>query len=488
MACLPKYFIAAVVLLPLQLLAAETEKLSDPCAPIEWKGDTPWKNPLSSNMIYIQLDDIITQVFSNAVSIRAADAMVRAAQKEVSIQRSAYWPSLSASTSWNQNLDGLGHRLPSDLYSASLNATWVLFDGFQRELSVIKSAHERNATIYAEQETRRNLHKIISSVWFATLLAQERMDASQKDILFNQSLLELAIKQYKAGVARRSDVLNFKIKLMEDVNTYFSQRLLFDSNLTILEKLLQVHGVLSADTHRLVDPYPDLIAVQGMDLEAEISKAENSRSDVLQKLEMIKAARAEVRLQRGTRLPSVTFLGSYASGSQSSYDLRIPDEAYSFLGVALSWNFFSGFSSHHEVIKAKEELLIAEIALESHNLELRAEFTQLDKNLNNAMHLYQNSILRKEAAFEDRKLVTELYESDLVAITRLNEVQKDAVHATEYFIKSRILVGAAWENTLIATGNFRMEAPLQALPLSGPTLDDASSLDIPPSFNEDKQP
>lgn len=448
---------------------AQTNSVTDPCAPILWQGETPWQTPVPKNIIHIRLDEVIAQVFSNSVTLQSAEAAVRSAQREVSIQRSAYWPSLTFETSWDQNLDGRGHRQPPDDYAASLSATWVLFDGFQSKLAVLKAAHERNATQYAELEVRRELHQLISTIWFAALLAQDRMDASQQDIFFNRSMLDSAIERYTAGVARRSDVLNFKVKLMEDVDTYFTQRLLFDSNITILEKLLQTHGVLSVDTHRLVDPYPDQMDFLNLDIEEQIRFARSARGDLLQQEEQIAASKTDVNLARGSRLPSITFDGEYSVGHESTYTFEVPEEASGTLGITLSWDLFSGFVSHHELIQAKDELLISELELEQLELDLREELTRLFKNFKISLQLYYNSALRLEAAGEDRKLVTLLYDSDLVAVTRLNEVQADSVHSKEQFIKSRVRVGEAWEAILISTGRMRHEALASTSGLPLPT-------------------
>lgn len=459
MAFAPKLFTQIMLTTGLltSFAAAQTPTPPDPCAPIQWKGETPWANPVSTNITYLHLENIIARVFSNSVTIQSAEAAVRSAQREVSIQRSAYWPTLTAGTSWNQDLDGRGHRQPPDTYAASLTANWVLFDGFQRKLAVIKAARERDASQFSELEVRRELHQLISTVWFAALLAQDRMDASQHDIFFNHSMLDSIIDRYRAGVARRSDILNFKVKLMENVDTYFSQRLLFDSNITILEKLLQTSGELSVDTHRLMDPYPDQMDFLELDVEEQIRLARKIRPDLKQQEETLKAARTDVNLARGTRLPSLELFGDYSTGHDSSYTFNIPDEASSSVGISLSWDLFSGFSSHHEIIQAKEKLLISELELESLELDLREELTRLFKNFNHALQLYYNSELRREAAKEDRELVTLLYESDLVAVTRLNEVQQDSSLATEQFIQSRVRLGAAWENILIATGRMREE-------------------------------
>jgi len=438
------------------------EALSDVCAPIEWRGETPWETPVSTNITTVTLDEVIAQVFSNSVTIQSAEAAVRSAKREVSIQRSAYWPALSFGSTWGEEYDGRGHRdKDSDAYTASLNATWVLFDGFQREFSVLKSAHDRNAQKFAEQEVRRGLHQLISTVWFATVLAQDRMDASQQDIFFNKRMLETEVEKYRADVGRRSDILNFKVKLMEDVNTYFTQRLLFDSNITILETLLQTNGVLSVNTHRFIDPYPDGMNFLEADLEEQIEYARHIRADIRQQEARVASAKIDVNRMRSSRLPTVTLNADYSVGPDSTYDFDVPDAAGSSIEIALTWPLFSGFSSHHQIIRSKIQHLIAELDLEQKELDLREELTRLFKNFKNALHLYYNATLRREAALEDRELVTLLYQNNLVRVTRLNEVQKDSVHSTEQFIKSRVRVGEAWEAILIASGRMRPAASVQ---------------------------
>jgi outer membrane protein TolC len=487
-----KIWMVGAVLCATGVLAAEpvevNKDLPDPCAPIAWRGDTEWKNPVATNITRVTLDEVIVGVFSNSVTIRSAEAAVRAAQREVSLQRSAYWPTLSASASWQRSrtyVDAADNE--TDSYSASLNASWLLFDGFQRELELVKSMHQRNASEYAEQEVRRNLHQVISTVWFATILAQDRMDAAQQDIFFNEQMLEAEKEKYRVGVGRRSDILNFKVKLMEDVNTYFSQRLLFDSNITILERLLQTNGVLSVDTHRFVDPYPDELDYLDVDLEQQVAYARHIRADIRQQEETVAATKKDVNIVRGTRLPSVTLNADYGLANERSFDFDVPEEGELTAGVSMSWSLFSGFSSHHEVMQAQEQVLIEELALDQKELELREELTRLYKNFKNALHLYYNAALRRDAALEDRELVSLLYESDLVQVTRLNEVQKDSVAATEEFIKSRVRVGEAWEAILIATGRTRdPELSERGSTNTAPTLyiQDLTPLDAMPKGSE----
>ena len=254
------------------------------------------------------------------------------------------------------------------------------------------------------------------------------------------------------------------------MNTYFSQRLLFDSNITLLEKLLQTNGVLSVDTHRFIDPYPDEMKFLDIDLEEQIEYARQIRADLRQQEERLASSKIDVNLARSTRLPTLTVNADYSVEHENTYDFRVPEDAVGFIGVSLSWPLFSGFSSHHEIIRAKTERLIAELELEQKELDLREELTRLFKNFHNALQLYYNAVLRREAALEDRELVTKLYQNNLVAVTRLNEVQKDSVHSTEEFIKSRIRVGEAWEAILIGTGRMRHTAGTEHTSTNGPSL------------------
>lgn len=422
-----------------------------PDAPMEWPGPTPWQDPVPETLISLTLPDAVTAAFASSPSIDAANSRVQAAQRALGIQRSAYWPAISLNSSWGQDrTHGLG-RAPAQ-YAAGIGASWDIFDGFQREFETLKARHERDAVTLLADETCRLLQRAVTRAFFGALLAQDRMLAAHGDFAFNDMMLTLVLKRYSTGTASRSDVLNFRIRVTEDVDTYLTQRQLFAVNLTALEVLIDAVTPLGVDTHCVVNPHPESTEAMVVNLPIEIEFAQNERTDLRAQMARIAAARAAINAARGRRLPSLSLDADYTLEREDNAKFRYPEEGATFVGLTLKWDIFNGGNTAHSVGAAQARLQEAEARYRVQIRDLTIELKRYDQMLEHARMRVANGILACEAAQEDRAMVTRLYEDGLVAVTRLNEVQKDVAHSLERLVQARVLFSQTWEELRIASG------------------------------------
>jgi outer membrane protein len=446
--------IIAILLGTATLLAASTNV---PLESMSWPGDRPWEKPVPKNPVLLTLSKVITAAFVSAPDIDAAQARVQAAQSALGVERSAFWPSLNVNASWGQSRTHMGGRSP-DAYEAGIGASWELFNGFQREFEVLRAKHERDIAAHAATDAQRLLQRAVTRTFFAALLAQDRMLAARSDYAFNSMMLTLVSKRYATGTARRSEVLNFKIRIAEDVDSYLTERQLFAVNLTTLEALIGTADDFSVDTHRVVNPHPRPLESMVVNLEQEIAFARHARADLQAHEIGIAAAKASINAARGARLPSISLTADYTAARENDAEFRIPDETTSFVGLTLDWDVFAGGNTHHMVGAGKAQLREAEATYERALRELRREIKQNEQTLEFARMRVAAGILACEAAMEDRDMVTQLYESGLVAVTRLNEVQKDVEHSLKRLVQARVLFSQTWEELRIASGRMRPEA------------------------------
>lgn len=451
--------VAVSLLWATALSAAST---NDPGVTMSWPGDRPWEKPIPQNLVSLTLQDVISEVFVSAPDIDAAEARVQAAQRALGMQRSAFWPSVSVSAGWGRSRTHTGGQSP-DAYDAAVGASWELFNGFQREFEALRTKHERNIATHAATEAHRLLQRATTRAFFAALLAQDRMLAARGDYTFNNMMLEFVRKRYATGTASKSDVLNFKIRVTEDVDSYLTERQLFAISLTALEALIGTAGAFSVDTHRMINPHPKPIESMVVNLEQEIAYARHARADLQAQEIAIAAARASINAARGARLPSVSLNADYSTAREDDADFQVPEETATFVGLTLNWDIFAGGNTHHAVGAAKALLREAEANYERAVRELRREITQYEQTLEFARMRVATGILGCEAAMEDRDMVTELYEAGLVAVTRLNEVQKDVEHSLERLVQARVLFSQTWEELRIASGRMRPEASAPSL-------------------------
>ncbi len=419
---------------------------------MHWACPRPWETPLPTNAVLLTLREAVDAALASAPDIEAAEARVRAAGHAVSMQRSAYWPSLSFNTAWGQSQSDAGGTSPG-VYSAGLSANWGLFDGFQREFEVVKALRERDATALAADESRRLLRRAVTRAYFSALLAQQRMRAAHGDIAFNNEILSYVGKRYRNGTASRSDVLNFRIRVTEDVDTYLTQRQILAISLTALKALTGLDTPLGIDICRLGNPHqhpPDAMVV---DLSREIAHARRNRADIRAQAAEIAAAEAALKVERGKRLPSIALNANYTVQREEDPAFEIPQDTSSFVGLTLGWDLFTGGRTHNAIKEAEAALRELKATYRGRLRELTRELTQYKLTLEHAHMRLVNGTLACEAAMEDRNMVTKLYEAGLVAVTRLNEVQKDVVHSLGSLIEARVLFSQTWEELRIAAGH-----------------------------------
>lgn len=424
--------------------------------PMHWVGEKPWQTPLLTNAVKLTLPSAIRKTFASAPDIDAAEARLQAAQRALGVERSAFWPSVSFSAAWRKARTETAGTFP-DVYSAGIGVNWKLFDGFQRKFKTLRAALERDVASLAADEVRRLLQRAVTRAYFGALLAQERMLAARGDIAFNEMMLEFVTKRYRTGTGNRSDVLNFKIRVTEDVDTYLTQRQLFAVSLAALEALMDTRPPLSVNTHRLVNPHPNPLNTIVVNLSQELEYAHSARPDLRALISQIAAARADINAERGRRLPSISLNANQSVQRQHDADVQISEETSSFVGISLNWDLFTGGNIHHAVGEAKATLHEAEAKYWIKRREVARELKQYEQTLEHARMKLINGRLGCEAAMEDRDMVTKLYESGLVAVTRLNEVQKDVAHSLERLAQARVLFSQTWEELRIAAGRRRPE-------------------------------
>lgn len=101
----------------------------------------------------------------------------------------------------------------SDDFSSSIQATWLLFDGFYRKFKQ-QQAEINEQTFEADhQNSRRMLAVAVAESFLNTQLAMTNIDIAMANKIFFQRQLSDAENRYEAGVGAWGDVLNIRVQL-----------------------------------------------------------------------------------------------------------------------------------------------------------------------------------------------------------------------------------------------------------------------------------
>jgi len=399
----------------------------------------------------------------NHPSIRAAAQSVRAAAAIARQARSAYWPTLSLATSAEHTHEvpvgdgGMGVD-PFNTYTIGATINWLVFDGYARRFSVAAAKYNEAGETAALAEVQRLLMQAVSRAYFNALLAQEQMIIAKRDAEFNGELTTETEKRYNAGVAAKSDVLNFQIRLAEAESKVITAQFDFRIAAIVLARLL---GLRTAQLPRdfALEPIAEIPqSFTSPEAESEIDYALRGRPDLIRFRLAVKAAEATVRATESEYWPSVTVQAGYGETRKKNPRWNNSSDASSYIGLTVSWDVFTGGSTGHAVAAAEAAAGEAREEIAERYLAIAAEVRQQVATVKMAREQAQLRRRIFDMTAETRDLVRRQYDAGTTSLTRLNEAQTDLVRAEGLHALARIrlwlalddldaVVGRSVENT-----------------------------------------
>jgi outer membrane protein TolC len=144
---------------------------------------------------------------SKSPRIQSAAANAAAARASARASRSAYWPSLTlaANTGWN------GSRTTDyDLFNQrqlSLSLRWNLFDGFDRELSIVQREAELDLAEANAGDAQREVQAELTTRLAELDAARTRIEITQTSVAAAAEDLRVQQQRYRLGASTIVDLL-----------------------------------------------------------------------------------------------------------------------------------------------------------------------------------------------------------------------------------------------------------------------------------------
>ena len=144
---------------------------------------------------------------SKSPRIQSAGANAAAARASARASRSAYWPSLTlaANTGWN------GSRATDyDLFNQrqlSLSLRWNLFDGFDRELSIVQREAELDLAEANAADAQREVQAELTTRLAELDAARTRIEITQTSVAAAAEDLRVQQQRYRLGASTIVDLL-----------------------------------------------------------------------------------------------------------------------------------------------------------------------------------------------------------------------------------------------------------------------------------------
>lgn len=407
--------------------------------------------PVSTNLLTLAQAKRIA--LEGNPGLRAATARVKAATAVIRQTKAAYYPILGirAGARHTQDVPAmLGGGDPIQQYTAMAQVRWLIFDGFSRRFTLLAAKYGNAASEAARREAQRLLVQAVADGYYAALLAAERARIAKQDEQFNEDLLRETEKRHAAGTASRSDVLNFRMRAMGARNARRVIELDYQNALTALSRLL---GLQRANLNRPLDPNAATLDDPALpDAEEALTYAWAHRPDLEQLDQFVRAGRALAKSRKGAYWPTIGFVaGAGLNRIENSRVFPADEDTETYVGVEASWDLFTGGSRKAAVAQVRAEA----DALDWQRLDTRNQVAREVRDALNAFHTTRAALedQRQIAAMaaEIRDIVRREYDSGLASLTRLNEVQTDAIRTAGNLVLARIEHARAYEAYLAAT-------------------------------------
>ncbi len=148
-----------------------------------------------------------TEAESKSPRVQSAAANAAAARASVRASHSTYWPSLTlaASTGWNASRDNDYDFLNQRQISLSLR--WDLFDGFDRELTIVQRDAELDLAEATAADAQREVQAELTARLAEMDAARTRTEITQTSVAAATEDLRVQQERYRLGASTIVDLL-----------------------------------------------------------------------------------------------------------------------------------------------------------------------------------------------------------------------------------------------------------------------------------------
>ncbi|HWZ00798.1 MAG TPA: TolC family protein [Edaphobacter sp.] len=445
MKCFHKRIIVIFILLcaPLSALSQQA-----PAAP-----DRPWE--LSSKMqpgvpprhspafvpdplkIYT-LPELVDVAEQNNPETRGAWENAKARAAELGISKATLYPTLAAVALADTNRSQLFfspqfYRQTSGTFSPVLVLNYVIFDFGRRLQEVAISRSNLLAADFLFNDTHRKIIFQVMAAYYRVLNSKGQENAQEANLKNAQTVEDAAEARLHEGLATLPDVLEARSATAQA--DYDLQAAIGATEIAHGD-LATALGI-SPTSKFQVESIQNLTIPQDLTdtVEASIDRALAQRPDLMQQVEQLRAAGAEIKAAKTAYLPTLSFDGNgglariYAqqnfgpglySPTQETWDARL----------SLTWNLFDGLARENRLAKAKADQKQA-------TAEVDAVRDQVENQVWSAYSTARTALRQQKAAAALLAAASESYDAALQSYNYGVRSQIDVVSAQRALAAAR---------------------------------------------------
>ena len=358
-------------------------------------------------------------------SLKAAGERIKRAKAVIDQSRALYYPTITAAAgARHQSLSpdtiaGTSSE-PFENYSASLNAKWLVYDGFVREYNILAAQYGEINSSESYKDTKRLLVDSVSQAFYETILAAKQIEINLELKEINEKFLKDTKFKEEAGTATLTEVNNFIVNKNDSQIAYLDAKNSFETSKLILVELL---GVPEADTDAFKTVFKDY-KITVPEYKTALGVALSKRPDLKALQAQILAAEAQIKQAEGEYQPQIFLEGNYGASSFDRAGFG-DNNRDAYVGVGMNWNLFSGNSTEALILQRTAE---KDEQLQNLKSQWNRIISEIRQQRNSLLNTLERVKVQKESAELSKKIyedTKQIYENGATTITRVNEVLTD---------------------------------------------------------------
>jgi len=403
----------------------------------------------------LTLDQAVKLALERNERSLATQEDVNAANARVGQARSFFLPALTSTSGYTRrayevrrvvgDTEVVISRFNALAETLALNMT--LFDASNMAgASAVRS--QRNATVAAAAESRRQLAFEVSQAFLATLGTSQVQEASVRRFAFAKQSLEAAKARFAAGLTSVNDVTRAELEYATaEVGVTQVQGQVETSTLQ-LGYLLDAPDAVRG---RLVVPefLIEAATAEAANTEALVAEALARRLDVGSLRWLASAQRSLAKVPVLDWLPTLSASGRYSITNEPSFNNRNWNWT---AGATLTWNLFDGMARVSQRQEQKALAKLADLDLQAATRRVDVEVRQALVSLANQRASLKQASVAQEVARKNASETTELYRQGLASALQVADAIVSLFEAEVAFVQERYGLGVAFLNLEAALG------------------------------------
>lgn len=401
--------------------------------------ESPSIYEIKDGEVGLTLEDLMTTAFKYNRMIEVVKQKLAQSRGQLTQARSGYLPQVSlmaryfyterqdsgASSTVNSGVvsPGFDEVETDDIPHGAANLTQLIYD-FGKTSGAIDVGKSNVAAENAHLE--RQVQEVVFKVKKAYYNVLEKMrliDVAAESVKSFEQHLGRAQVYYKAGVRTKIDVINAEVELSNARMNLLKSEYNLKTAKVALEQVLgkkpnRGNYVLVSERVDL-DTILDTMPPVPITLENSIVEALDLRPDIIQMKKMIEASQANLTRVQGDYWPAITADAKY---NEYDTDLSLYKD-YWEVGVAATWEIFSGFETKGATAEAKGRLLENKAQLQDLQLTVVSEVTDSYLKTEENRESVQIALQTLDLAKENVQLAEKRYQSGSYDVIEFNDAQ-----------------------------------------------------------------